>query len=120
MGSIIGKSEAMSDEEIKTFVTSKINSKKVVIFSKSYCPYCKNAKKIFLKYNMFPEFLDITDIENREDCQKIQSYLREITGASSVPRVFINGKCIGGADETEALNMSGQLEILLRDCGAIN
>lgn len=31
-----------------------------------------------------------------------------------VPRVFINGKCIGGGDETQALEQSGKLSGLLQ------
>lgn len=32
-------------EMAKEFVDEQIKSNKVVVFSKSYCPYCKMAKK---------------------------------------------------------------------------
>jgi len=36
------------DNSIKPYVTQSCNqNEKVVIFSKSYCPYCTKAKKIF-------------------------------------------------------------------------
>ena len=63
--------------------------------------------------------MEIIEIEKRPDCSEIQSYLREITGASSVPRVFIGGKCIGGGDDTEALDRAGQLKPLLEQNGAL-
>ena len=63
--------------------------------------------------------MEIIEIEKRPDCSEIQSYLREITGASSVPRVFIGGKCIGGGDDTEALDRTGQLRPLLEQNGAL-
>ena len=35
-----------------------------------------------------------------------QAYMKQLTGASSVPRVFIGGSCIGGGDETAAAHRS--------------
>ena len=49
----------------------------------------------------------------------LQNYMRELTGAKSVPRVFIDGKCIGGGDETAAAHKSGKLEKWLREAGAL-
>lgn len=59
-------------------------------------PYCTKAKSVLGKYSIDPLKLDVIELEKRPDCDEIQSYLREITGASSVPRVFVGGKCIGG------------------------
>lgn len=44
---------------------------------------------------------------------KLQDALGEITGARSVPRVFVGGRCIGGGDETEQLAESGELKALV-------
>jgi glutaredoxin 3 len=63
--------------------------------------------------------MEVIEIEKRPDCSEIQAYLRELTGASSVPRVFIGGKCIGGGDDTEALDKTGQLQPLLQQSGAV-
>ena len=38
-----------------------------------------------------------------------QDILKEITGARSVPRVFLDGKFIGGGDDVEKLFKSGEL-----------
>jgi glutaredoxin 3 len=35
-------------DSIKTEVSEAINSNQVVVFSKSYCPYCDEAKNILL------------------------------------------------------------------------
>nr|CCI55356.1 PH01B035L11.1 [Phyllostachys edulis] len=45
--------------------------------------------------------------------------LAEWTGQSIVPNVFINGKHIGGCDDTVALNNGGKLVPLLTEAGAI-
>ncbi len=33
----------------------------------------------------------VIELENRSDCSAIQDHLRDLTGARSVPRVFIGG-----------------------------
>ena len=53
-----------------------------------------------------------------DDGSAIQDYLLKLTGARSVPRVFVGGKCIGGGTETQDLHKTGQLATLLKDAGA--
>jgi glutaredoxin 3 len=71
-------------ESVKNLVDSLIQNKKVVVFSKSYCPYCTKAKKTFDKYSLSGEQYVVLEIENRDDCDHIQNYLKQLTGASSV------------------------------------
>ncbi|XP_013378772.1 glutaredoxin-1 [Lingula anatina] len=111
----MGATQSYSEEkmaDVKKMIDAKINSKKVVVYSKTYCPFCKKAKDVLKQYNI-PEDIEIIEIEDNPDCSAIQDYLCQITGARSVPRVFINGKCIGGGDETVALQKSGKLKGML-------
>lgn len=50
---------------------------------------------------------------------KIQAYMGQVTGATTVPRVFVNGQFIGGADDVMRLHSSGKLRELLVQAGAI-
>ena len=86
MGTILQKIYGSSEinEATKSFVDSTISESKVVMFSKSYCPYCKKAQKLFSKYSIKPDEYKIIELEKRSDCSSIQAYLKEITGASSV------------------------------------
>ena len=86
-----------------------ISSNKVAIISKSYCPYCTKAKKAFQQLNIPFKSMEI---ENRKDCAQIQSYMKAKTGAQSVPRVFVNGKFIGGGDDVVSKMRSGELQKL--------
>ena len=45
----------------------------------------------------------VLELNNIDDGPAIQRILTQMTGASTVPRVFINGKCIGGGTETKQL-----------------
>lgn len=61
------------------------------VFTKEGCSYCARAKHMLTAHSVqFEEFKELTP----------QS-LRALTGATSVPQVFIQGERIGGADALE-------------------
>ncbi|KAJ8948647.1 hypothetical protein NQ318_022715 [Aromia moschata] len=88
------------DSPKASYVKDLIKSDKIVIFSKSYCPYCKLAKEVFDKLK---EKYTAVELDSREDGEEIQSILGEITGARTVPRVFIKENCVGGGSDVKAL-----------------
>lgn len=87
-------------------VKDLIKSDVVVIFSKSYCPYCKLAKDVFEKID---KNYTAIELDKRDDANDIQEVLEEITGARTVPRVFVNGECLGGGTDVKALYENGKL-----------
>ncbi|XP_067666405.1 uncharacterized protein [Haliotis asinina] len=102
---------------VKDLVDSKIAGKKVMVFSKSSCPYCAKAKAVFKKYIgdiLSADDYEVMEIETNSKCGEIQDHLYSITGGRTVPRVFINGKFLGGGDETVAADRTGQLKSLLQ------
>nr|ABW04624.1 glutaredoxin [Haliotis diversicolor supertexta] len=108
---------AIKMSEVKQLVNSKIAGKKVMVFSKSSCPYCAKAKAVFKKYVgdiLSEDEYEVMEIETNSKCGEIQDYLGSITGGRTVPRVFINGKFLGGGDETAAADRSGQLKSFLQ------
>ena len=69
---------------LQKFVDTKIAGKKVVMFSKSYCPFCTKAKTALAKHNLTEEEYEVIEIENDPNCQEIQDYLLSVTGGRSV------------------------------------
>ena len=49
------------------------------------------------------------EIENSPDMDDIQDYCKELTGARSVPRVWIDQKFVGGADAVELAYRNGTI-----------
>uniref|UniRef100_A0A7N0TN39 Glutaredoxin domain-containing protein n=1 Tax=Kalanchoe fedtschenkoi TaxID=63787 RepID=A0A7N0TN39_KALFE len=97
----------------------------VVVFSKSYCPYCARVKKLLAELGATFKAVEL-DIERLADAGyslsdggEIQAALAEWTKQRTVPNVFIGGKHIGGCDDTVALNSQGKLVLLLKEAGAI-
>ncbi|XP_077303025.1 glutaredoxin 1 [Arctopsyche grandis] len=91
-------------------VNSMIASDKVVIFSKTYCPYCTMAKEVF---NRLKQKFTLYELDQRSDGPEIQNTLGDITGAKSVPRVFVNGKFVGGGTDVQRMEKDGSLLALL-------
>ncbi|CAG0914161.1 unnamed protein product [Notodromas monacha] len=87
-----------------------ITQEKVVIFAKPTCGFCRRARSVFEDMRQPYIWVDLTQ---EKDGAEIQSVLAGLTGARTVPRVFVQGKCIGGGSETEAMFKSGVLQQLL-------
>ncbi|KTF82224.1 hypothetical protein cypCar_00038710 [Cyprinus carpio] len=101
------------------FVKAQIKGDKVVVFLKPSCPYCVLAKDVLSKYKFKSGHLELIDISGRSDMGSIQEYLQQITGARTVPRVFIGEQCIGGGSDVEGLDRSGKLEGMLQAIGSL-
>ncbi|XP_010535822.1 PREDICTED: glutaredoxin-C4 [Tarenaya hassleriana] len=108
VASVSRVSSASSPEA--AFVQKTISSHKIVIFSKSYCPYCRRAKSVFKELHQVPH---VVELDEREDGSSIQSAVAEMVGRRTVPQVFINGKHIGGSDDTVEAYENGELAKLL-------
>ncbi|ODQ50854.1 glutaredoxin Grx1 [Saitoella complicata NRRL Y-17804] len=99
----------------KTLVEKLVKENAVVVFSKSYCPFCTKAKNLLVnKYAVFRAI----ELDLRDDGAAIQDYLKEKTNQSTVPNVFIGGKQVGGSSDLDKLEQSGSLSKLLRQAGS--
>jgi len=68
----------------------------VTLFTRPGCPHCARAKKALAEHGYpYEEIVIGKDVTTRS--------LRAVTGAGTVPQVFIGGKLIGSADELDAL-----------------
>lgn len=89
MGSFFSREPVVVSEDCKIFVDTILTTKKVVVFSKTYCPYARKAKNILSDYPIDENMIEIIEIEKRPDCAEIQCYMRDLTGASTVSRTRI-------------------------------
>ncbi|THU61471.1 hypothetical protein C4D60_Mb07t23620 [Musa balbisiana] len=107
--SLFGLSDASAAKKV-AFVKKTVSSHDIVIFSKSYCPYCRKAKAVFKELKKEPY---VVELDQREDGSEIQDALSEMVGRRTVPQVFIQGKHLGGSDDTVEAYESGKLLTLL-------
>jgi glutaredoxin 3 len=113
--------DGLAAENTEEYVLRKITSKKVVIFSKRTCPFCLKAKQAMSTFRLSSDDYEVIELDDYPGKvgNTIQNVLQQFTGAHSVPRVFINEKCIGGGDDTVAALRDGRLESWLREANAI-
>ncbi|GAQ87081.1 hypothetical protein KFL_003300040 [Klebsormidium nitens] len=97
-------------EEVK----KKNEENPVIVYSKSWCPYCSQVKGLFRQLGVPAKVIELDEINEEEE---VQDALYELTRQATVPNVFIGGKHIGGCDDTMALKRSGKLFELLADAG---
>lgn len=83
----------------------------VVIYSKSWCPYCKQCKDLF--DGMSQPYTAI-ELDEREDGEQLQAALLQMTQQRTVPNVFVAGQHVGGNDDTQQAARSGKLAKLLK------
>ncbi|XP_033632269.1 glutaredoxin-like [Asterias rubens] len=103
---------------VRTLVRGLIESHRVMMFSKSTCPFCLLAKDTLREAGV--KDFNVLEIELRPDAPDIQKVLYNMTGASTVPSVFIDQMHIGGGSDIHSKYESGELVKLLREKGLIN
>ncbi|XP_005382291.1 PREDICTED: glutaredoxin-1 [Chinchilla lanigera] len=103
----------------QAFVNSKISPGKVVVFIKPTCPYCKKTQEILRQLPFKEGLLEFVDITATSNTDEIQDYLQQLTGARTVPRVFLGRDCIGGCSDLTALQQNGELVPRLKQIGAL-
>ncbi|GAA5913947.1 hypothetical protein JCM8208_007008 [Rhodotorula glutinis] len=98
----------------KDKVEALIAGSPVAVFSKTYCPFCTEAKSILSQLGQGPR-MKVLELDREEHGSAVQAYLAERAGASrvTVPQVYIKGQKIGGCSDLKKLQASGKLDELL-------
>jgi glutaredoxin 3 len=94
-----------------------IDAHPVVVFSKSYCPYCRATKTLLNEKLGSQDKYYLMELDQVEDGAALQDALEEMTGQRSVPNVFIGKKHIGGNSDLQG--KKGELDGLLKSAGAL-
>ncbi|KAJ4302010.1 Glutaredoxin [Collariella sp. IMI 366227] len=97
-----------------------IDDNGVMVFSKSYCPYCNNTKRLLDSLDAKYKSLELNQESDGDD---IQNALQKMTGQRTVPNIFIGRVHIGGNSDLEAVVKNGKdgkkIEQLLKEAGAL-
>ena len=80
----------------------------VEIYTTPLCPYCARAKRLLDRKGVSYAEIDLWTEPGRRT-----EMLERAAGRRTVPQIFIDGQCIGGCDELNALDAAGRLDVLL-------
>lgn len=78
------------------------------IYFKDWCTYSRRALALLTRKGVPFEAIDIT-----HDAAALEQEMRERSGRTSVPQIFIDGYHVGGYDDLAVLDRSGALNRLL-------
>lgn len=81
----------------------------IEIYTTHVCAYCERARRLLTaKGAAYREiFVD-------EDADLLDSMIKRAGGRKTVPQIFIDGRHVGGFDDLNALDKSGELDPLLK------
>ena len=88
-----------------------------MMFSKSYCPYCDQAKNLFTAQGVAFAAIELDVVPGGE---AMATKLKAATKQRTFPNTFINKTHLGGCDDTKAALSSGKMKQLLDGCGVAN
>ncbi|KAF5346314.1 hypothetical protein D9758_011485 [Tetrapyrgos nigripes] len=88
----------------------------MVVFSKTFCPYSKKAKKLLEKYELVPQPM-VVEVDLRDDATQIKALLTRLTSRSTFPNIIVLGESIGGSDDLNRLHENGSLKKLFEKAG---
>jgi len=93
-----------------SYVEKLITDTRVLIFSKTTCPFCVKVKGLFNELGVAYHVVEV----DKENGSEIHEALKKRVGKTSVPQVFVNRNHVGGCDDTYAAQESGKLGELLQ------
>jgi glutaredoxin 3 len=79
----------------------------IVMYTTSWCPYCERARKLFATKNVAISEIDV------ESAPEKRAEMRNRSGRTSVPQIFIGDHHVGGSDDLLSLESAGKLDDLL-------
>jgi glutaredoxin 3 len=79
----------------------------VMIYTKSWCPYCSAAKDLLKQKNVA-----FTEIPVKNSAEQA-AMAKKANGRNTVPQIWIGERHIGGCDDLYALDSRGELDSLL-------
>ena len=84
--------------------------KKVTIYSGDPCPYCAAAKALLKTKNV-----EIQEFDIWKDAAKAKEMIQRTNGAKTIPQIFVEDHYIGGNEELQDANRSGELDKILNN-----
>ncbi|KAI8350881.1 Alg9-like mannosyltransferase family-domain-containing protein [Choanephora cucurbitarum] len=99
-------------EPHRTWVEATVQKHPVILYSKTYCPYCRAAKQLISKYC---KDIHVIEVDQEPNGYEIKQALYTLTGQATFPNLFQHGKSLGGYDRLSALDRQGSLAGLCSD-----
>ncbi|HSY42234.1 MAG TPA: glutaredoxin domain-containing protein [Polyangia bacterium] len=84
-----------------------MSTPRIVVYSTTYCGFCRRAEDLLRREGIAFEAIDVTD-----DVHARAQLVERADGRRTVPVIFVDGKAIGGYQELAAMVRAGGLKHL--------
>ncbi|WP_152205792.1 pyridoxal-phosphate dependent enzyme [Marinobacter changyiensis] len=86
-------------EEVETLIHDPDNP--VIMFALEWCEFCWSVRKVFQKYGIDYKAVDLDSVTYQQGNRggQIRAVLKEKTGSTTLPQIFINGEFVGGCTD---------------------
>lgn len=81
---------------------------KIIVYTTKRCPYCDASKTLLQRKGYAYSEVDVADPKLR------LMLLKKAQGRKTVPQIFIGDLHVGGFDELQVLDKSGELDELMK------
>jgi len=106
------KYDMILEQAAREMVAHSATTNTLVVFSKKTCPPCTEVKIMLEEAGFTKEQTNVITISDWPTMDHIQEHCRQITGERWTPRVWINGKAMGGIKEIKPMFESEDLHVL--------
>ncbi|SHH94310.1 pyridoxal-phosphate dependent enzyme [Ferrimonas marina] len=91
----------------------------IVMFALEWCEFCWSVRKVFKQYGIPYRSVDLDSVAYQQDQRggKIRSVLKEKTGWTTLPQIFIGGEFVGGCTDLFDQIRAGDLPKRLTELG---
>jgi cysteine synthase A len=115
-------SVAALDDGAQRFVAEILANRDepVVMFALEWCEFCWSVRQLFARLGIGYRSVDLDSVDYQENDRggKIRAVVRDLTGAMTIPQIFVGGKPMGGCTEVFDAFKSGVLQAELKRAGA--
>jgi len=113
--------EAPIDPAALRFVDATISdpSAPLVMFALEYCEFCWTIRQLFDATGIRFRSVDLDSVQFQasHDADAVRAALKLLTGAPTIPQLFLGGRHLGGCTDTLEAFASGELRRQLDACG---
>ncbi|KAJ2135505.1 hypothetical protein IW136_004251 [Coemansia sp. RSA 678] len=110
------KDNNAEQSDVEKNIRQLIKRNRVMVFSKTFCPYSRNTKQLLSQYRKDRGLeYEVLEADLESDPIEVKEVLGKISAHFTFPNIFIDGQSIGGNDELRELHTSGELVALFGD-----
>lgn len=113
--SVLGGS--VSEEDVQAEIDAEISTKPIVIYTYGLSPFSSEALAMLdgtgFEYEKIELGAEWFLLNGKDSVKRVLLSEQVESGATSLPKVFVNGQCIGGCAELADLVESGSLDTMM-------